>query len=150
MSLLRQATAKLAQKDPEFRKALARVVDEDKRNVKLENEGSWATINWITPKDNEEDHWAIEGDISVTDPYSGKTEQMRYQCTLLLNPNKFFKIQEWHSDPQLAPAMEKLVWDHRTKVKDTLPTKGVATWEKFGGDEDMASRVARKFLLGAK
>ena len=149
MSLLRQAAAKLAEKDPEFRKALAAELDEDKRNVKLEGENASATIEWIIPEDNEKDHFGIEGTIEMTNPFSGKTEKMRYECTLVLNANKFFKIKGWKSDPQLQAAMEDLVWRERNKIMDTLPKRDVATWEKFGADE-ITSRVARKFLLRRK
>ena len=149
MSLLRQAAAKLAEKDPEFRKALAAEIDEDKRNVKLEGENASGTIEWIVPKDNEKDHYQIEGVIRMTNPHSKKTEEMRYECTLVLNANKFFKIKGWHADPQLQSAMEDLVWKERNKIMDALPKDDVATWEKFGTD-DLTSRVARKFLLQTK
>ena len=156
MSLLRTATAQLAEKDPEFRKALAAEMGRDerdvKRNVRLENDGSWATIEWMTPKDIQKERWEIAGVISMTNPFSDKTEEMPYIATLDLNANQFFKILEWQSDPQLRPAMDKLVWDERLKVIDALPTEEVATWEKLGSEEhaSMTDRVARRYLLGSE
>ena len=150
MSVLRQAAAELANNDPEFRKALAAQVDEDKRNIKLDGENASATIEWMIPKDVQRNRWSIRGKITMTNPFSGKTEEMNYEATLVLNPNEFFEIEEWHSDPQLAMAMKSLIWEERLKIMDGLPSEDVATWTKLGEEERKAvtERVARRYLLG--
>ena len=101
------------------------------------------------PKDVKNNRWSIRGIISMTNPFSKRTEEMNYEATLVLNPNKFFEIEEWHSDPQHIMAMKSLIWDERLKIMDGLPTEDVASWTKLAEDEQQAvtKRVARRFLL---